>query len=289
MAVNTPTTIVRENDVTEKFGILVDKHIADSTVWDKLAKENPTHAVISAGNEADAAAKSKDQIDELLAELQDGIVLDLGCGYGRIAKYLLPQRTFAGYVGMDSAYEMLTIFKERYLRTPAEQTTPAIFLNADIHTIPLHDATIENVIVAAVFLHNHKSVVRQSIEEVYRVVKPGGQVLVYSSFPNKWSLMGLQGAFYQMLLNVMGNPFKNGPVRYYGKREVAHLFEHFSEVSIRPYGFALLPKRLIFLPGVLDRLWRIGVANPINGMLETILPRAIANRFPSHYDVTAVR
>lgn len=279
--------IVRDQDVVERKGILVDKHIAEKTVWDKLATINPIDAVISAGNEEDAAKKSEPQITELKAEFNDGIILDLGCGYGRIAKYLLPQRTFAGYVGLDSAYTMLQLFQDRYRRETNEQTTPALFLNANIHTIPLKDDSVDNVVVAAVFLHNHKSVVKQSIDEIQRVLKPGGKLFVYSSFPNKWTLMGLQGALYQMLLNLLGKPYKNGPVRYYGMKEVSNLFEGFGEVNIRTTGFAILPKRLIFLPSILDKGYRTLIANPLNAILMRILPKFIKEKASLHFDVFA--
>ncbi|MCA9365835.1 class I SAM-dependent methyltransferase, partial [Candidatus Kaiserbacteria bacterium] len=229
-------SLLKPNSVTEREGIFVDKYIADKTVWDKLAVESPEHAVISASSEEAVAEKSVDQITELKVDLPEGIILDLGCGYGRIAKYLLPQRSFSGYIGVDSAHEMVRLFAARYNQTPAEQTTPVMFVNADIHMIPLQDSSVDSVVVAAVFLHNHKSVVKRSLDEIYRVLKPGGVMYVYGSFPNKWSLMGLQGMIYQMFLNLIGNPFKNGPVRYYARGEVADLLDSFSEINIRSVG-----------------------------------------------------
>lgn len=276
---------LKQNSVSERDGILVDRLIADKTVWDKLATENPTHAVISANDEAAAEAKSLTQIAELKSDLRDGVVLDLGCGYGRVAQYLLPQRSFSHYVGIDSAFNMVTLFRERYQNTESEQGTPATFINADIHTIPLQDNSVDNVIVAAVFLHNHKSVARRSVEEVYRVLKPGGKVFVYSSFPYKWSLMGLQGGIYQAVLNLMGNPFKNGPVRYYGRKEAAQLFENFGDVVVRPTGFAIVPKRIIFLPKTLDMVYRDYFAEPINRTLQFLG----TNTFPTHTDVFATK
>jgi hypothetical protein len=87
----------------EKEGILVVNEIAEQTVWDKLAVENPTHAVISAGDETEAAKKSEQQIADIKSHLQSGdIVLDCGTGYGRVAKYLLPQMELGGYIGVDS-------------------------------------------------------------------------------------------------------------------------------------------------------------------------------------------
>lgn len=281
---------LREKDVVQKDGIFIAKEIADKTVWDDLAIENPTHAVISAKNEEDAAKKSEEQIADILNYVNTGdVLLDCGTGYGRVAKYLLPKRSIGGYVGVDSAFQMLKIFQQRYKHSDEEQKTPLLLLNADIHTLPLKNASVDVAIVCAVFLHNHKEVVQRAMTEISRVVKPGGKVLVYSSFPRSFTLMGVQGHAYQMLLNVLGRPYKNGPVRYYRAKEISRLFKEFSEVELRPAGYAVLPKTLIFLPGPIEKLYRLGIANPLNALLEKVTPAAMKPFFAVHYDVIAKR
>lgn len=280
--------LLRPNTTVEKEGILVTKEIADKTVWDDLAVENPTHAVISASNEAEAARKSEEQIADMMRFLEPGeVLLDCGTGYGRVAKYLLPQLKLGGYIGVDSAYQMLKLFKERYENRKEEQRTPLMLLNADIHTLPLKDDSVDVAIVCAVFLHNHKDVVRKAMAEVQRVLKPGGKVLVYSSFPRSATLMGLQGQAYQALLNLTGRPFKNGPVRYYRKREIGNLFKGFSDVDFRPVGYAVLPKTIIGLPRPIEKVYRVGLANPVNHVLSVITPTGIKRYFAVHYDVVA--
>lgn len=289
-AMNTLQLLTRSGDLVEKDGIYVAKSIASKTVWDKLALENPTHAVISAADEASAVKKSAAQIEHIKSFVHDdSVLLDYGCGYGRVAKYLLPQKTIAGYVGLDSAYDMLQLFRDRYQATPAEQSTPVLFLNADINATPLHDDSIDVAIVCAVFLHNHKSVVYKSMAELSRVMKSGGVVLVYGSFPRVATLMGVQGYLYQCLLNILGRPFKNGPVRYYSAKEITSLFADFAEVDLVPVGYNVLPKSLIFLPGFLDTIWRTVLANPINAVLEKITPQFLKCYFAVHFDVIAKR
>ncbi|MCA9360807.1 class I SAM-dependent methyltransferase [Candidatus Nomurabacteria bacterium] len=290
MSLETLSNLIKPNCTIEKDDIYVAKEIADKTVWDKLAVENPTHAVISAGNEEEAFKKSSEQINDLKHFLKpEDVLLDCGAGYGRVAKYLLPSMNLAGYIGVDSSYEMLGLFKKRYRDNQAEQKTPLLLLNADIHTIPLKDSSIDVAIVCAVFLHNHKSVVENAMLEIKRVVKPGGRVLVYSSFPRSATFMGLQGHTYQMLLNLMGKPFKNGPVRYYRSKEIMRLFEGFTEVELRPVGYSVLPKTLIFIPKPLEIVWRVGLAKPINKVLEKITPARLKPYFAVHYDVIAVK
>jgi len=290
MSIQHLTNLLLPRATIQREGIHIAQEIAQRTVWDELAESNPTHAVISAKNEADAAHKSAPQITDIKSFLTTGdIVLDCGTGYGRVAKYLLPSIQLGGYIGVDSAFQMLSLFKERYNRSDTEQKTPVLLVNADIHTVPLSDACADVAIVSAVFLHNHKSVVERAMVEIKRLVKPGGTVLVYSSFPRTMTLMGAQGHLYQFVLNLLGRPFKNGPVRYYRRREIMQLFHGFSKVDLRPVGYAALPKTLIFLPGPLEVVWRRGIANPINTLLEHLTPASLKPYFAVHFDAVAKR
>lgn len=290
MNTQTLQDLLKPQVTIERDGILVAKEIAEKTVWDTLAIENPTHAVISAKDEAEAARKSTAQLTDIKNHLTGSeVLLDCGAGYGRVAKYLLPDMPLKGYIGVDSAYEMLTLFKQRYHGSVAEQQTPLLLINADMHTLPLKDGSVDAAIVSAVFLHNHKSVVEQAMREIKRVLKPGATLLVYSSFPRAVTFMGVQGLAYQALLNLIGRPFKNGPVRYYTRREVLHLFDSFTEVELKPVGYAVMPKSLIFLPNILDKVWRIAIANPLNFLLEKITPPFLKYYCAVHFDVVAKR
>jgi ubiquinone/menaquinone biosynthesis C-methylase UbiE len=288
MSTESLLALVKPQTTIDRDSILVTKEIAEKTVWDKLAIENPTNAVISAKDETEAAKKSLTQIADIKQHVTGKtVVLDLGTGYGRVAQYLLPDMVISGYIGLDSSFEMLTLFKRRYKERESEQRTPLLLLNADIHTLPLTDASVDVVIVSAVFLHNHKSVVEQALTELKRVMKLGATILVYSSFPRAATLMGMQGLAYQAVLNLTGRAFKNGPVRYYWRSEIMHLFDGFSSVELKPVGFAFLPKTLIFLPQPLERLWRLGVANPVNQFLERFSPRIVKYYCAVHFDVVA--
>ncbi len=283
-------SLLQPRETIEQNGIHIAKGIADRTVWDAHAEENPTYAVISAADEADAKEKSRPQIEDIKRYVKStDIVLDLGTGYGRVAQYLLPERSLAGYVGIDSSLEMLTLFKQRYVRSDEEQKTPVLFIQSDIHTIPLTTASVDVILVCAVFLHNHKDIVAKSMAEVKRVLKPGGTLLVYSSFPRKATAMGTQGVIYQAILNLLGTPYKNGPVRYYCRKEVMKLLSGFSEITVVPYGFAVLPKTLIFLPKPLEKLYRKGIANPVNEFLFKVFPQSWRASFAMFYDIVAKR
>lgn len=266
-----------------------DGGVGDITNWDKLADVNPIHAVISAKDEGDEQKKGERGIELLKEKLNDGVILDLGCGYGRVAKYLLPQRSFKCYVGLDSSVSMLNIFNKRHQERPEEQGTPIVLVNANIDKIPLRNNTVDNVIVSAVFLHNHKDSIKKSISEILRVIKPGGALFVVGSFPKKWSISGFQGGAYLVLLALLGKSHRNGPVRYFSEGEVKKMLSGFKKVDITKNGFEFLPKSLIFLPDFINRYYRRFVAMPVNNFVQRNLPSNVTKQFFTHYDVIAYK
>ncbi len=281
------TSILSEGYI-EKTGLYIPQSLNEVTVWDTLATKDLLDAATSATSEAHAIQKGEPQIHELEREARDGILLDLGCGYGRIAEQLLPRRHFDAYIGVDSSCTMLRLASERK-KDLDTITTPMYFVYGAIDKIPLTDASVDTVVVSAVFLHNHKSVTKKSIAEIYRILKPGGKLFVFGSFPNRTSLMGIQIVLYMWVLQLFGDPYRNGPVRAFGKREVQRLLKSYATVRIVPFGFALLPKRILVLPRPLNLLYMRFIANPINTILSRILPAPITRLFPMHHDVIATK
>lgn len=256
--------------------------------WDELALSNAAHAVVSAPDEKAEKAKSDITIAFLDPELIPGIILDLGCGYGRVAKHLLPNRQFDGYIGLDSSVIMLRKFHDRYAASQPEQRTPLGLIFSDIDNIPLSDASVDNVIVSAVYLHNHKSVTLKSLEQVHRVLKPGGKLLIISSFPNLLTGDGLLGSLYLALLSLIGKKMKNGPVRYFRENEIRGMLKGYAGLEIRRAGFSFFPKSLIGLPDGVNRVYR-KFYDFTQSILKKILPASVQKVFCYHFDVVATK
>jgi ubiquinone/menaquinone biosynthesis C-methylase UbiE len=260
---------------------------ADRTVWDGLAGVDHVHAAVSAGDEAEEAQKSERVVALLARELPDGVIADLGCGYGRVAKYLLPRRTFAGYVGVDSSATMLTLFDRRYQGQPAEKRTPLLLLKSGIDRLPIEDDSLDAVFSCAVLLHNPKSGTRAALDEMLRVLKPGGTLVIVDSFPSRASLLGLFGTAYQLVYGLRGLGESNGPVRYFTRAEVEGMLSGFSDVEVIPTGLVTIPKRYPFLGARLNAAYRRRIYAPVDGLLRRILPEGDGRVSPQYYDVVA--
>lgn len=258
-------------------------------IWDSLASKNPIHAAVSAFSEEGERVKTIPQIERILSLIgdRDGIVLDAGCGYGRIAKYLLPQRTFKEWIGVDLSEVMLRKFQA--MLHEHQWSTPVRLIRSDLKAIPIQEEAVDIIVTVAVLLHCPRGEVPKIISEFYRVLRPGGCLIALVSFPNVWTLSGFQGLFYEGLLSLLGRAFINGPVRYYSRRQVLSLFSRFSTVRIMPSGFGLIPKGILGLPMAVNRVYRKAVYNRFSPILAKWLPKSIESRVCMHWDVFAVK
>lgn len=262
---------------------------AGTNLWDLLAQENAIEAATSALDEAGERHKTKRTIDVLSACLSPGSVVDMGCGYGRVAKYLLPNKTYDAYIGIDGSKKMLSLFRHRYLGTSVEQTTPLVLINSGVDDLPLEDQSVDGAFSCAVLLHNPKSVTRSAIREAHRILKPGGKFILIDSFPNRFSLNGAIGTFYQGVYFLKRENQRNGPVRYFRHGEIGDLFADFSSFEIARHGFALLPKGLPLLPHTWEAKYRTTLYDPSRALAERAVPRQLQKLCCEYIDVVAVK
>jgi ubiquinone/menaquinone biosynthesis C-methylase UbiE len=275
-----PGLVVRE-------GIRVaEDDLPSSEPWSDLASDNHIFTAISVADEVSEREKSHASIELLRREVEGGVVLDLGCGYGRLAKFLLAERVLDGYIGVDGSPVMLETFRRRYESNEAERRTPLLLVNGPIDRLRLVDESVQSVLIAGVLLHNPKDVVRRVIGEVHRVLAPGGKLIVVADFPKARSLASLQGNLYLAALRRRGDGQRNGPVRYYTEAEVRSLLADFATVRIRHNGFQLLPKAPIGLSPERARGYRRLVADPVQRLGARLLPTGAQERL--YVDLTVV-
>ena len=108
----------------------------------------------------------RDVIFTFLGRLKDKKVLDVGCGAGRLTKFL--KNEGADVYATDISEEMLKIVQKKVAGVKAYQ--------APMNKLPFEDNTFD--IVTAAFVIVHLETLEASFEEVYRVLKPGGFFIV---------------------------------------------------------------------------------------------------------------
>lgn len=105
-------------------------------------------------------------------------VYDLGCGAGRHMAYLQAQG-FA-VVGTDVAENGLAVCADRL----HEAGLPARLARADMTAAPFADASFDAAISINVLNHNTRPRLQQALDEVCRVLVPGGEC--YLTTLNTW-------------------------------------------------------------------------------------------------------
>lgn len=155
----------------------------------------------------------------------DETVLDVGCGHGLLligAAKRLPQGKAIG-IDLWSQIDQASNSKSATLANAAAEgvTGRVEVLDGDMRALPLGDASIDAV-VASMAIHNirEREGRRQAIEEIVRVLKPGGQVALLDFSKTSEYAEDLRAAGMQAV-QVAGRSFQMyPPVRVVTARKV---------------------------------------------------------------------
>ncbi|MEI6885745.1 MAG: class I SAM-dependent methyltransferase [Bacteroidota bacterium] len=119
------------------------------------------------------------EIDFVLERVgRKDIVLDLGCGYGRVMLYLTKKVKFIH--GIDTSIQSL-IYGKEYLKNAQHFS----LLHMDASKLSYSDSTMDVVLCLQNGLSAFHTDQRALIKEAIRVVKPGGKVL-FSTYSEKF-------------------------------------------------------------------------------------------------------
>lgn len=129
-----------------------------------------------------------DVIFKMLGKLKGLKILDVGCGAGRLTKFLRDEGADvkggqAEVYAADISEEMLKIIEKKL---PGVQT-----VQAGMDKLPFEDNSFD--IVTAAFVIVHLETLEKSFEEVYRILKPGGFFIVTNVNQRKPPKLKLKG------------------------------------------------------------------------------------------------
>ncbi|MGQ9682291.1 MAG: class I SAM-dependent methyltransferase [Anaerolineae bacterium] len=106
-------------------------------------------------------------------------VLDIGSGTGALSLALAEHLTAGHLVGIDPTPQMLDRARENACASGLADRVE--FRQASAEALPFEDASFD-VVVSSIALHH--TVVRRSLQEIARVLKPGGRLVVADMAPN---------------------------------------------------------------------------------------------------------
>lgn len=112
-------------------------------------------------------------VDKALIKPGDS-VLDVGCGTGEVS-LLAKTRAKAGKVyGIDPAPEMIAVARKKAARKKLDID----FRVGVIESLPLPDSSIDVVTSSLMMHHLPEDLKVRGLAEIYRVLKPGGRLLI---------------------------------------------------------------------------------------------------------------
>lgn len=172
------------------------------TYWNEAAKTNP-FARICHGYTQEKFWESQPSIPGLG---KDMIFLDFGCGIGRIASSVAP--LVKEYYGVDFSEEMVEKAKVYHKNC----NNIRFFVNNGYDLSIFEEGVFDFVYSCLVFIHIHREQIIPYVDEIYRILKPGG-VFYTRNFPRK-------------------EKYDNG----FFSKEAQEVFSNFKEVDIRDFG-----------------------------------------------------
>jgi len=147
------------------------------------------------------------KLTEVVKLPDNGRLLDVACGNGRLLKMLQHKNTFDGY-GTDISHDMIKV---------ASRDIPDMtFMTASCDRLPFDNSFFDVITVCAAF--HHFPDIDAFAKEAKRVLKPNGSLYIAD-------------VYYSPLLRILINPFirfhPSGDVRLYSPKEIKNLLQKF--------------------------------------------------------------
>lgn len=124
------------------------------------------------------------------------VVLDVACGTGDLSEMFRKRTEASRVIGMDFTYDMLAIADRRAAAKGLDRLT---YHTADAMSLPLADASVDVVSIA--FGIRNVAEPRRAFAEFYRVLKPGGRLVVLEfSLPKNRAIRGVFDFYFSKVM-----------------------------------------------------------------------------------------
>ncbi|CAK0758805.1 Methyltransf_11 domain-containing protein [Gammaproteobacteria bacterium] len=142
--------------------------------WQKLAQSSDDAKMAVAGHTSESdfdrsALLTISMLEKFVGINPTDIILEIGCGVGRVGKLLSPRCT--KWIGTDISSNMLKYTEERLKELNNIELVE--LLNVGLKEIP--DNSIDLVYCTVVFMHLYEWDRYRYVQESFRVLKPGGR------------------------------------------------------------------------------------------------------------------
>jgi len=230
-----------------------------------------------------------DLIPAALKKKDDLVILDPMCGSGELLHDALNHldNCVSAFYGVDISENMLLLAKQEVKEDPRGK-----LLKGDIRLLPLPDASVDLVLIRG-GLHHVYQHLNQTLEQIYRVLKPGGAFVYFEPSDDNVLL-----ALARKILYTKHSYFVQDEEKGMESKLLLSSLKHsgFTDNQIIPFGYAAytfigntdvfpLMKNLTHRPTIrsliaLDKLWqKTPLLNQVN---LAILGSSTKPMLPSH-------
>lgn len=183
------------------------------TVWNRAADADAVDAIFTGASPEVFESSGRHDADRLRPFFRpDARVLNIGCGIGRVERYLAPH--VGELWGVDISGRMIAKARERLAQFPNVRLRE---LSAGEFLSFFETGTFDLVFSFLVLQHLEKEDAFRYLEDAHRVLKPGGHLSV--QFPNLLSPEYTRA----FVAGAELSPRSSGRVRPYTEAEVRHL------------------------------------------------------------------
>ncbi|MDH4212552.1 MAG: class I SAM-dependent methyltransferase [Candidatus Thorarchaeota archaeon] len=121
------------------------------------------------------------EVDYVIEHIQQSdVVIELGCGYGRVLRDILPYSSVS--IGIDTSYESLR-FAGEYIGGSSR----CHLFQSDASHLPVHDKSVDKVVCIQNGISAFKVDALRLIEECVRITRKGGSCLFSSYSDEFWT------------------------------------------------------------------------------------------------------